>query len=155
MPVDEQTTRTGRHDPKSPHEATPEATQGEFGVPPTVKQSTKPTARAPISSPPPSLAHKIDASSSKTRPQAADDLEPAILTNRTGGQALIAKQRRDAVSISVADSAKRILNSLSTLRMYLPSPTLHWSSGSGKTTLSDTKKLDQLFRFSLHLRWLN
>ena len=92
MPVDEQTTRTGRHDPKSPHEANPDATQGESGVPPTVKQSTKPTARAPISSPPLSLAHKIDASSSKTRPQAADDLEPAILTNRTGGQALIAKQ---------------------------------------------------------------
>ena len=118
MPVDEQTTRTGRHDPKSPHEATPEATQGEFGVPPTVKQSTKPTARAPISSPPPSLAHKIDASSSKTRPQAADDLEPAILTNRTGGQALIAKQRREAVSISVADSAKRILNSLYTTDVF-------------------------------------
>ena len=120
MPVDEQYTRsaTGRHDPKSPHEATPEATQGEFGVPPTVKQSTKPTARAPISSPPPSLARKIDASSSKTRPQAADDLEPAILTNRTGGQALIAKQRREAVSISVADSAKRLLNSLYTTDVF-------------------------------------
>ena len=118
MPVDEQTTRTGRHEPKSPHEANPDATQGEFGVPPTVKQSTKPTARAPISSPPPSLAHKIDASSSKTRPQAADDLEPAILTNRTGGQALIAKQRREAVSISVADSAKRLLNSLYTTDVF-------------------------------------
>ena len=146
MPVDEQTTRTGRHEPKSPHEANPDATQGESGVPPTVKQSTKPTARAPISSPPPSLAHKIDASSSKTRPQAADDLEPAILTNRTGGQALIAKQRRDAVSISVADFAKRILNSLYTTDGFTFTDT---------TTLSDTKKLDQLFRFSLHLRWLN
>ena len=83
MPVDEQTTRTGRHDPKSPHKATPEATQGEFGVPPIVKQLTKPTARAPMSSPPPSPVRKIDASLSKTRPQAAGDLEPAILTNRT------------------------------------------------------------------------
>ena len=118
MPVDEQTTRTGRHEPKSPHEANPDTNQGEFGVPPTVKQSTKPTSRAPISSPPPSLARKIDASSNKTRPQAADDLEPAILTKRTGGQALIAKQRRDAVSISVADSAKKILNSLYTTDVF-------------------------------------
>ena len=103
MPVDEQTTRTGRHEPKPQDEAEPLPTEDKFGVPPTVKQPAKPSYRAPTTPPPPSLGRKIDASANKTLPQAAADLEPAILTNRTGGQALIAKQRRDAVSTSVAD----------------------------------------------------
>ena len=83
-----------------------------------MKQPTKPSHSAPTTPPPPSLGRKIDASANKTQTQAATDLEPAILTNRTGGQAFIAKQRRDAVSISVADSAKRLLNSLYTTDVF-------------------------------------
>ena len=119
MPVDEQTTRRTKHEPKSSDEAEPPGSEGESGVPPTVKQPTKPTHKAPTTPPPPSLGRKIDASVDKTRTQAAaNDLEPALLTNRTGGQAMIAKQRREAVSISVADSAKRILNSLYTTDVF-------------------------------------
>ena len=119
MPVDEQTTRRTKYEPKSSDEAEPQGSEGESGVPPTVKQPTKPTSRPPTTPPPPSIGHKIDASVDKTRTQAAaNDLEPALLTNRTGGQAMIAKQRRDAVSISVADSAKRILNSLYTTDVF-------------------------------------
>ena len=121
MPVDEATTRTGstgKYKPKSQDETESPSTEDKSGVPPTVKQPTKPSSRAPTTPPPPSLGRKIDASANKTQTQAAADLEPAILTNRTGGQAFIAKQRRDAVSISVADSAKRLLNSLYTTDVF-------------------------------------
>ena len=103
MPIDEQTTRAGKHERKPQDEAEPPHTEDKFGVPPTVKQPAKPSFRAPTTPPPPLLGPKIDASANKTQTQAATELEPAILTNRTGGQALIAKQRRDAVSTSVAD----------------------------------------------------
>lgn len=123
MPVDGPTTRQTSSEPKSPPEAKPQGADGESGIPPTVKQPTKPFPKAtttyPASPlPPASFSPKVDAKGAGLRQQAAAEEQPLILSNRTGGQAFIAKQRREATSISVTDSVRRILNSLYTTDVF-------------------------------------
>ena len=67
--------------------------------------------------PPASFASKVDAEElSRAQPGAQET--PVILANRSASQDFVNKQRRDTVSLSTADTARRILNSLYTTDVF-------------------------------------
>ena len=120
MPIDGQSTRQRPFDPKSPPDATKTGANGESGIPPTEKRkpamptpSTKPKSlTTPTSFP--SMAEVTDPL--RTRSEALED--PEILTNRSGSQDFVNKQRRETISLSTADTARRTLNSLYTTDVF-------------------------------------
>ena len=67
--------------------------------------------------PPASFASKVDAEE-HSRAQLEAQETPAILANRSASQDFVNNQRRDTVSLSTADTARRILNSLYTTDVF-------------------------------------
>ena len=73
--------------------------------------------KIPPPTPPASFASKVDAEA-PPRAQAEAQEGPRLLTNRSGAQDFVSKQRRETMSLSTADTARRILNSLYTTDVF-------------------------------------